>query len=135
LLYNAIPKIEPIMRYLGAAYILWLAWALFNEHKKEGKKSLETNSIITGAALQFINVKVIIYSITVMSTFVLPYYKDIWSIILFIIILAVVGFSSTCVWTLFGSVFEKVFRERKKLVNIVMALLLVYCAATIIIKH
>jgi threonine/homoserine/homoserine lactone efflux protein len=61
LLYNAIPKIEPIMRYFGAAYILWLAWSIFNEHKKEGKKSLETNNILTGAVLQFVNVKVIIY--------------------------------------------------------------------------
>jgi hypothetical protein len=75
------------------------------------------------------------HSITVMSTFVLPYYKDIWSIILFIIILAIIGFSSTCVWALFGSIFERVFREKKKLVNIIMALLLVYCAATIIITH
>jgi len=134
LLFSYIPIMEPAMRYIGAVYIIWLAWSIFREHQQEKKKRLETNSIVSGMVLQFINVKVIIYGITVMSTFILPYYKSPEIIALFVISLSIVGFAGTCCWALFGAVFEKIFREHKKLLNTIMALLLVYCAISLIIK-
>ncbi|EUJ25311.1 LysE family transporter [Listeria cornellensis] len=40
-LYDFIPTIEPFMRFIGAAYILWLAWVILRDKPKNpnAKKS------------------------------------------------------------------------------------------------
>ncbi len=133
LLFNYIPKIEPVMVFIGAGYILWLAWSIWRDKPHEEKKGLlQTNSIFTGLVMQFINVKVILYGITTMSTFILPNYKSLPVIIAFILLLSLTGFIATCLWALFGAVFERIFREHKKALNLIMALLLVYTAYTLV---
>ena len=133
-LFDFIPQIEPFMKYVGAAYILWLAWTIYRDKPHEKKKSrFEADSMFSGVMLQFVNVKVILYGITAMTTFILPYYKSIPSLALFIAVLTLTGFASVCCWALFGSAFQKVFTAHKKILNIVMALLLVYCAVTTVI--
>lgn len=42
-----------------------------------------------------------------------------------------VGFSGTLCWALFGSVFRQLFSKNAKAFNIIMALLLVYCAVSL----
>lgn len=131
LLYDFVPQIEPVMLCAGAAYILWLAWSVWRDRPQEGKKRvMRTNSILTGMALQFINVKVILYGITGMSTFVLPHYKGFFALLPFVLLMSFFGFAGTCCWALFGAVFEIFFRKHKKILNALLALLLVYCAVS-----
>ena len=78
------------------------------------------------------NVKVILYGITSLSSFVLPHYDSAGMLVLFCVILSVTGFLCTLLWALFGAVFEKFFKKYSKVVNAVMALLLVYCAVTMV---
>lgn len=134
LLYDFIPTITPFMLGIGATYILWLAWTIWRDKPHEGKKGiLQTNTLLSGIVLQFINVKVILCGITILSSFVLPYYRDFVSILFFITILSLSSFVSTCCWALFGAAFERFFKRYGKTFNAVMALLLVYCAATMIL--
>lgn len=135
LLYSVIPSIEPYMLCVGAAYILWLAWTVWRNKPHEGKKGLAaTNTFTSGMVLQFVNVKVILYGITALSSYVLPYYHSFAAVALFVFILAFVGFAGTCAWALFGAAFEKFFKKYEKVLNAVMALLLVYCAATMVLE-
>ncbi len=46
----------------------------------------------------------------------------------FALLLAFIGFAFTLCWSAFGSVFKLLFSKYAKLMNIAMALLLVYCA-------
>ena len=78
------------------------------------------------------NVKVILYGITSLSSFVLPHYGSLPVLALFCVILSVTGFLCTLLWAVFGAVFERFFKRWSKVVNAVMALLLVYCAATML---
>lgn len=134
LLYELIPSIKPYMLVLGALYILWLAWSIWrdkpHEEKKRGLSS--TITVFSGTVLQFVNVKGILYGMTTMSSFVLPYYRDIPTIAGFALILATTGFVCTLLWALCGSVFERFFKNYSKVVNAVMALLLVYCAGSMV---
>ena len=134
LLYDFIPTIEPVMLCIGSAYILWLAWTVWRD-KPHGKKKgpSHTNTFIAGMVLQFINVKVILYGITAMSSFVLPYYRSATGIALFVVVLAFVGFVGTCCWAMFGAAFDRFFKKYSKIVNAVMALALVYCAVTMLL--
>ena len=135
ILFGVIPSITPLMRYIGAAYILWLAWKVWRDAPHEGRKRLlQTNTIASGMLLQLVNVKVILYSITVMSAFILPHYSGVIIISAFIFVLSFIGFSATICWAIFGAAFEGLFKKYGKILNAVMALLLVYCAATMIFE-
>ena len=68
-----------------------------------------------------------------LQPFVLPHYDSIPVLALFCFILSVTGFLCTLLWALFGAVFEKFFKKYSKIVNAVMALLLVYCAVTMVL--
>jgi threonine/homoserine/homoserine lactone efflux protein len=134
LLYEFIPKLRPVMVWLGAAYILWLAWTIWTD-KKSKKKSrrTETNSFLSGMLLQFVNVKIILYGITAMSSYILPNYHGALMIQLFALLLSLIGTSGCICWAFFGAAFEKLFNKYRKQLNIVMALLLVYCAISLLL--
>src|SRR5690625_7337744 len=74
--------------------------------------------------LQFANPKAILYGLTAIGTFILPYYTGKFSLFLFAIFLAFIGFSSTLTWSLFGSVFQKHLAKYRSSFNLIMALLL-----------
>jgi cysteine/O-acetylserine efflux protein len=135
LLYNLIPAIKPYMLGIGACYILLLAWIIWQD-KSHGSKSgpVRSNTVLSGMLLQFINVKVILYGITAMSSFILPNYHDFWTLSAFVLLLSVVGFASTCCWGAFGAIFEKFLKRYSRWVNAVMALLLVYCAFSMVLE-
>lgn len=130
LLYTVIPAITPYMLILGAIYILYLAYKTW---KSSGIK--ESDAAHTGfwaaIALQFVNPKGIVYGITVASAYILPYYREPAMLLLFTLFMCLICFASTALWAAFGSVFQRLFTKHAKVVNTVMALLLVYCAVSL----
>ncbi len=131
-LYHIIPSVKPVMTYIGAAYILWLAWKIYRSKAKgEAKREGHTNTFLSGFFLQFVNPKGILYGITTMSTFILPYTKSIPLIAVISLMLALIAFLSTSCWSLFGAVFQRLLAKHARVINIIMALLLVYCAVSL----
>lgn len=132
LLYAFIPSIKPIMIWIGAAYILYLAWTVWRDKPHNSKGGItQANSFLSGMLLQFVNVKIILYGITAMSSYILPYYHDVISIALFALLLSAIGTSGCICWAIFGAAFEKLFRIYRKPINLIMALLLAYCAVSL----
>ena len=127
-LYSLIPSIKPVMTFIGASYILWLAWKIYKSKPHAEDESHATNTFTAGILLQFVNVKAIIYCITIVSTFIVPYYDSVFVLSIFSLFLASVSFLSTCSWAVFGSLFQKFLFKNERIVNIIMALLLVYTA-------
>ena len=131
LLYDSIPQIAPIMRVFGAGFMLWLAWTVWRDEPHQDKThAVQANSLLSGMVLQFVNVKVILYGITGISTFVAPYYKGIIALMPFAILMSFIGFASTCLWALCGSFLAPVFHRHKRMMNVVFALLLIVCAVS-----
>ena len=126
-----IPKIKMPMLIIGAIYMLYLAWQTFKStdsieenHSREG--------FLSGLFLQFVNPKIYIYCIMSMEAYILPFYNGEYVKLLgFAILLAFIGFVFTLCWSAFGSVFKLLFSKHTKTVNTIMALLLVYCAASL----
>jgi threonine/homoserine/homoserine lactone efflux protein len=129
-LFQYIPSVTPVMKWIGALYILFLAISVFRDKpaKSDTKQYLKPDSPITGIIMQFVNIKVIMYGITALSSFVLPYSQSLTVIVITVIILSLTGFLGTCCWAVFGSLFQRLFETRRKIINSIMALLLVYCA-------
>lgn len=130
-LYSYLPKIKIAMQILGAAYMLYLAWKVLKSSSDLNADGVKEASFLSGMLLQFANPKIYIYAISAMSLYILPVYHSVSALIAFTVILSLIGASGSFIWALFGSAFCKFFSKHTKLVNTMMALLLVYCAASL----
>ncbi len=135
LLSELIPIIEWPMLILGATYILYLAFKTYRS-TNEIEEAQVKNSFFTGMTFQFINPKFYIYCIISMDIYVLPHYADnIYAIVGFSFLLCFIGFACTLLWSAFGSAFKLLFAKHAKITNTIMALLLVYCAFSLLASH
>ncbi|HPJ03446.1 MAG TPA: LysE family transporter [Candidatus Limiplasma sp.] len=130
-LYAILPSIKTPMLFIGAAYLLYLAWKTWKSTGIHEQKTAGSG-FLTGFLMQFINPKGIVYGIVSMETFVLPYYHDQYLMVVLLgLFMATLGFISTTCWATFGSLFKLLFSKYRKTVNAVLALLLVYCAVSL----
>ena len=60
-----VPGIQPVMKYLGAAYVLYLAWQTWRRLPPSDSTQEKKPTWIMGFFLQLINVKIIIYGLTI----------------------------------------------------------------------
>lgn len=130
-LYALIPRIKPVMLILGAGYMLFLAWKIWKSDPDVKVQDTKSSSFLSGCLLQFVNPKIMIYGITSMSSYILPVFHAPVILAGFVALLSLVGFSGTTCWAAFGSAFARAFNERRKLLNAIMALLLIYCAVSL----
>ncbi|WP_312095815.1 LysE family transporter [Niallia sp.] len=135
LLINIFPIIKVPLTILGVGYMLFLAYKTLTSKDMNNERSEESakNLFVIGALVQFINPKGILYGITVVSTFLLPYYTSYFSYLIFSLFLGIIGFLSSLSWSLFGSIFQKALSEHRKTFNLIMALLLIYSAISIVL--
>ena len=130
-LTNLIPAVKTPMLIAGAAYMLHLAWGTY---RSSGviEENNSYSGFYAGMLLQFINPKIYIYGIMSMQAYILPFYAgEPLTLALFALLLAFIGFAFTLCWSAFGSAFRLIFSHHTKTVNTIMALLLVYCAASL----
>ena len=132
-LYSYLPKVKIVMQILGAAYMLYLAWKVWKSSSELNADGGKEASFFSGMVLQFANPKIYIYAITAMSLYILPVYHSLSALIGFTVILSLIGASGSFVWALFGSAFCKFFSKHTKTVNMIMALLLAYCAVSLLL--
>ena len=126
-----IPRLKTPMLVLGALYMLYLAWETFRSTGELESRSAR-DGFLSGLLLQFINPKIYLYCILSMEAYILPYFQGRPLTLLgFALLLALIGFLFTLAWSAFGSVFQRLFSRHAKLVNTIMALLLVYCAISL----
>lgn len=132
-LFTIMPKIEKFIRIIGALYMLYLAYSVaFGRKKGTNVFGNGTNTYISGLSMQFLNPKVIILGITVMGTFIIPYYKSGVALILFSLLLSLIALSANLCWGIFGSLLQNFIKRYDRQFNFVMGLLLIYCAASIL---
>ncbi|MGG2055405.1 LysE family transporter [Lysinibacillus pakistanensis] len=137
-LTNIMPFIKLPLTLFGVGYMLYLAFKIVtskaNDHNLEKESGNNSHLFLVGILLQFINPKGILFGITVVATYILPYYSSYFSFFLFAVFLGIVGILSTSSWALFGSAFQKMLHQYRQPFNIIMALLLVYSAISILVQ-
>lgn len=126
------------LKYFGAIYLLFLAWSVIKSKsvdiensKIDSREDSYKSDFWKGFFLQLINVKIIIYGITAFSSFVFPHFNDIKITLIFVVFLALVGNGATWIWALAGEKLAHFLNKYSTIVNLVMALLLVYCAVSL----
>ena len=129
-LATVVPKILIVMQIVGTIYMLYLANRIYGMDASKVSSS-KTGGFSSGFLMQFLNPKVVLFTITVLPGFVLPYYTDIKVVSLSVLVITAIGFLAFSTWVLFGAIFRKFLQKHEKIVNVVMALFLVYAAAMI----
>ena len=126
-----IPKIKTPMLIAGGLYLLYLAWETFRS-SGQIEETRTRDGFWYGLLLQFINPKIYIYCIMSMEAYILPLYSgQPLPLFGFAVLLTLIGFIATLLWTAFGSAFKWLFSRHARVVNTIMALLLVYCAISL----
>lgn len=124
-----------ILAWVGAAYILWLAWHMLNSAGIELSDSKDQPCFRTGFLLQLTNVKIIIFCLTALSSFVLPYTHSFWVLLAVGIFLPFTGPVANLVWLFAGASMQKLFVNHRRAVDIVMAVSLALCAVSLVLPH
>ena len=130
MLLHVFPALEPIMRYVGAAYILYLAFGILRASytlKDNDTKPLEFTN---GFLLQILNPKLVVYAFTLFSAFLTAINGDTPRLVAISLLLAGISFAATSLWAVFGTTIKTYLHEPrvKASVNIILSLLLIYAA-------
>jgi len=126
---NILPQARFWLNILGALYMFYLAYHILRSGPVEANSTQkDLNSFRAGYALQFVNLKGILYSVTVYSLFITPYFPGPLAVILFALLLAIIGFSAISSWALGGNLFRNFLKKYYRWFNLAMAALLIYTA-------
>ena len=127
-----VPGIQPVMKWVGALYLLYLAWGTWNRRPPQEGTAEREPSYGMGFFLQMVNVKIIIYGLTMFSSFILPHVQAPPVLLLFAVYLMILGALGNLIWAFAGNVLKRFYEKHYRLMNGVMALLVVWCALRIV---
>lgn len=127
-LSKVLPNIIIYLQILGTIYMIHLAYQIFNMDVSKKDESKVKGSFFSGLLLQFINPKVILFTLTVFPSFISPYSSENYILLTNIFIIGTIGFIAFMIWVGFGAIFNKIFQKYNKILNIVLGILLIYAA-------
>lgn len=125
--FERVPLLYTLLKYLGAAYLLYLAWRIANAGRLQGGASrARPLTFLEAAAFQWVNPKAWIMAIGIVATYT-PHDDFLANLVLACAVLVAVNFPAISVWTLFGSALARVLTSPAAITrfNQFMALLLV----------
>ena len=121
-----LPGILQILKYVGAAYILWLAFHIALS-KPEIDNNSRSASFVRGFMLQFVNVKIYMFGITALTGYIVDYSTSFGVYFLFEMLIATIGTLATITWIGLGILIQKYYLKYYRVINIVLALTLLEC--------
>jgi len=130
-LVNILPSVLPIMQVLGCIYILNLAFQILKKgtsSKKHVSDSMTKSYFLEGLLMQFVNPKVVMFTMTVIPSYILPYYSSVKMLMVYVCVIAFIGFLAFSMWVIIGVCSKTFLQKQQKVVNIIMALFLFYSA-------
>ena len=130
-----IPSVVPVLKWAGAAYMLYLAWTMLKSGMKqeEAAEKQGESTYSAGILLQILNMKSWVSALSLFSVYVVPYTTALWAIVTGSGIMLALLIAASLSWCLFGRAIKNVYNQYKLPLSIVMALSLVYCAVTAVL--
>jgi threonine/homoserine/homoserine lactone efflux protein len=126
--FQTYPLLYTILRYVGAAYLLYLAWKIAHSGPVSESEKGESKPIsyLGAAAFQWVNPKAWIMAIGAISTYT-PMQGYFTNVIVIAAVFALINLPSVSVWAGCGTLLRNVLKDRRwlRLFNWGMALLLV----------
>ena len=121
-----LPNSLRILRYIGSAYIFWLAIHIALS-KPDSEKAEQSASFLRGFSLQFVNVKIWLFGITALTGYITGYSTAFYTLLFFELMIATIGTIATCTWIGMGLLIQKFYMNHFRIINIILALTLLEC--------
>lgn len=121
-----LPNMLGIVKYIGAAYILWLAFHIAFS-KPSADDTEKSASFLKGFLLQFVNVKIYLFGITTLTGYITDYSASLWVLLLFELMIATIGTIATLTWVGMGVLIQRACEKYYQAINIILALTLLEC--------
>ena len=126
--FSAYPAVYAVLKYCGAAYLLYLAWRIATAGSVEpgGEAAGRPMTFVEAAAFQWVNPKAWVMAVGATSTYAAVATFPV-NVLLIATLFGSLGIASSGTWIGFGSALQRVLRNPKavRVFNAVMALLLV----------
>ena len=123
------------LAWVGAAYILWMAWHMLRSSGVEAEDNPDQPTFRRGLLVQLTNVKIMVFCLTALASYVLPYTDSFWWLLGVGLFLPFTGPMANLVWLFAGASLQKLFSRHRRAVDIVLALSLVACAVYLVWPH
>lgn len=133
--FQAFPSAYVVMKWVGVAYMVYLAWGIANAAGlSTAQGSLKPMTFLGAAAFQWVNPKAWVMAVGVFSTF-LPGQSSLALVLMVAGIFCAINLPSVSIWALFGARLRLAFESPKfrKIFNYVMAGLLLMSLAPILL--
>ena len=125
---TAYPILYDVIKYLGAAYLLYLAWAIANAGPVEadGGARGKPFTFLQAAAFQWVNPKAWVMAVGGISTYAAVAVFPL-NVIVIAALFGSLGIASGGLWVGFGTALQQVLKNARavRVFNLIMALLLV----------
>ena len=131
LIARILPSAQSVLAVLGALYFLYLAYSILRSKTLEDGGAAKKAGFFAGILIQFINPQGIFFALSIAAVHVTPHFHTLGAYALFSVLMGVVAFVMIAVWGVFGLVIARFFKKYNLAVNIVLSLLLVYCAYSV----
>lgn len=124
-----------LLSWVGAAYLLWMAFHTLRSSAGPEGRAPEAPGFWSGLLVNLTNVKVMIFCLMALASFILPYTRSFWPLLAAGLFLPFTGPLANLVWLFAGAALQKLFANHRKAVDIGCAAALALCAISLVLPH
>ncbi len=127
LVFAAVPALHIVLKVVGAAYMLWLAYKVATAHlATDAKAPARPFTFLQAAAFQWVNPKGVVAAVSAIAIYVRPDHQ-LFDIPIMLLAFTAATVGSVLTWSAFGVALRGLLREpsRARIFNFAMAALLV----------
>ena len=128
---SVMPEVLGIMKYIGAGYILWLAFHIAISKPAVGDVE-KSASFMKGFLLQFVNVKIYLFGITALTGYITSVSTAFPILLFFELVIATIGTIATSTWIGVGMLIQKFYLRYYRITNVILAMILLECVWSMI---
>lgn len=123
-----------LIAYLGAAYMVFMAISILVRSGRTKEEQARSCTFRTGFLIEFTNAKVWLFCITALCTYVLPFTNSLLELTKVAGLLILAGPAANLVWLFMGARLDHLTESHGRLIDIILAGLLVVCAILLLVK-
>lgn len=134
--FTTLPLVYQVLKWVGFAYIVWLAFLLVTSTAKSESAGARYIGFVKATTFQFVNVKAWVVVASFMATFV-PVGSGLGATAVICLVFLVFTYPGALIWALVGQVLKNWLSRpsRRRVFNILSAILLVLSMVPVLFAH
>jgi threonine/homoserine/homoserine lactone efflux protein len=136
--FKVVPWLHGAMRYVGAAFLLYLAWKLVRANAPQSAGTARPVGFFEAFFFQWLNPKAWSIALGAIAAFTTPGLSTsafLWEVTVFTIVSAIITFPSLVLWCLFGVAISAMLKDdrKRRVFNYTLAVILVLSIAVLFV--